>query len=278
MNDISRRTVLTGLSAGVLGLGATALLPTTAHAALPVVYMDRVVVQAQIEPWTNTNSSLVGDDSVRLVQAALNATVGGVVVDGHFGDQSRARYAAWQNKLGYTGSAANGIPGPTSLTKLGANRFTVSRTITTGARQSYSGVTLNARTAQMLARADSLVSWSLDATKGSFVGCDGNSACTHAWGGAVDIVIPWSGDRHWQTVRALRTVGFAAWYRPKSASWNQHIHAIAIGDTDMHTQAADQVGDLWLGRNGLSGHAADNTPSGYRVAFTWWEAYLRGSR
>ncbi|GAA3248210.1 hypothetical protein ACFO1B_39250 [Dactylosporangium siamense] len=37
------------------------------------------------------------------------------------------------------------------------------------------------------------------------------------------------------------------------------------------TEAANQVHDYYFGRNGLANHAADDTPSDYRVAFTWWE-------
>ena len=277
MSTISRRAILAGVAPATIGVAAIGAAP--AEAALPVVYMDRMVVQSQVEPWTNRNSGLPGDDGVKEIQKALRAKFGGVTVDGQFGDQTRAAYARWQRALGYTGNAANGIIGPSSLTRLGSGRFSVARKIDVGGHVSYSGVTLNARTRAMLVAADAKVSWSLDATKGSFVGCDGNSACTHAVGGAVDVVIPWSGTRHWQTVRALRQVGFAAWYRPTIPGvWTRHIHAIAIGDTDTHIQAADQVGDYYLGRSGLSGHAADNTPAAYRVGFTWWEAYRRGSR
>ena len=40
--------------------------------------------------------------------------------DGSFGSTTVAAYAAWQRRLGYTGSDADGIPGMTSLKKLGA--------------------------------------------------------------------------------------------------------------------------------------------------------------
>lgn len=47
--------------------------------------------------------------------------------DGSFGSTTVAAYARWQRHLGYTGADANGIPGPTSLTKLGSKTglFTV---------------------------------------------------------------------------------------------------------------------------------------------------------
>jgi hypothetical protein len=40
--------------------------------------------------------------------------------DGSFGSATRDAYAKWQRHLGYSGSAADGIPGMTSLKKLGA--------------------------------------------------------------------------------------------------------------------------------------------------------------
>ncbi|MHA5052255.1 hypothetical protein [Streptomyces sp. SD15] len=47
--------------------------------------------------------------------------------DGSFGSKTIAGYAKWQRHLGYTGADANGIPGKTSLTKLGSQSglFTV---------------------------------------------------------------------------------------------------------------------------------------------------------
>lgn len=39
---------------------------------------------------------------------------------GAFGSMTKAAYADWQRRLGYTGTDADGIPGQTSLTKLGA--------------------------------------------------------------------------------------------------------------------------------------------------------------
>ncbi|MEK8104604.1 peptidoglycan-binding domain-containing protein [Micromonospora sp. M12] len=55
-------------------------------------------------------------------------------VDGYFGTVTVSAYAAYQRSLGYTGLAANGLPGTTSLTKLGQNRYTVGNTIGPGAR------------------------------------------------------------------------------------------------------------------------------------------------
>lgn len=46
--------------------------------------------------------------------------------DGHFGSDTVSAYAAWQRRLGYGGSDADGIPGQISLAKLGERHgFTV---------------------------------------------------------------------------------------------------------------------------------------------------------
>lgn len=58
---------------------------------------------------------------VKTTQSALIAA-GFSIPDGptgFFGEQTKSSYAAWQRKLGYTGSDADGFPGCTSLTKLG---------------------------------------------------------------------------------------------------------------------------------------------------------------
>ena len=267
---IDRRAVLAGVIPAGVAAGSVAVAPSAM--ALPSIRMDRVVVQAQVEPWTNRNSRIAGDYAVKEVQRALRAKIGGVVVDGHYGDQTRDAYATWQRRLGYSGLGANGIPGPTSLTRLGNNRFDVTHKIKVGSRTTYSGVSVNQRTRNMLVRARGKIGWSWDVTQGGYNGCSSYSACTHAGGGAVDVILDWGNARGWKTVRALRAVGFAAWLRtPDQGDWVKHIHAIAIGDTDTHRQAADQVGDYYIGRNGLASHAADNQPDGYDPGFTWWE-------
>jgi len=84
--------------------------------------------------------------------------------------------------------------------------------------------------------------------------------------------------QRWQLVGALRTVGFAAWLRTPAQGFSYHVHAVAIGDPDIWQRdgghvARDQVCDYYKGLNGLASHAADNTPSAYRVSFTWWERF-----
>ena len=71
----------------------------------------------------------------------------------------------------------------------------------------------------------------------------------------------------------LRSVGFAAWVRsPSQGDWPWHIHAVAISDTDLARQAQHQVGDYYLGLNGLKNNAPDTGPAGPKVT---WEEYLR---
>jgi hypothetical protein len=277
-NTSKRRGVLS-LTAGLVLSATTALAVTTspAQATLPGVNMEQVVVQAQVEP-VRGQTSLAGNDSVRLVQSALRAKGFSTAVDGWYGNSTTSAYAGWQRHLGYSGLDANGLPGQTSLTTLGTNRFSVNHVISVGGRTTWSGKTVNQRTRNMLASADAKVPFSLVVTQGSYnAGGVAASAGTHDGGGAVDIsVSALSTTQRWQAVAALRTVGFAAWLRtPGQGDWPYHIHAIAIGDTDLASGARNQVADYYVGRNGLASHAADNTPSAYRRAFTWYEKYKR---
>jgi hypothetical protein len=59
----------------------------------------------------------------------------------------------------------------------------------------------------------------------------------------------------------LRKVGFAAWHRPAiSGLWPEHIHAIAIGDSEMSSGARQQVSAYYNRRNGLANNGPDNGP------------------
>jgi hypothetical protein len=276
-NTLKRRGVL-GLTAGLVFSATTALATNTpAQATLPGVNMEYVVVQAQVEP-VRGQTALAGNDSVKFVQSALKAKGFSTSVDGWYGNGTTSSYAAWQRSLGYAGLGANGLPGPTSLTKLGANRYTVDHVISVGGRTTWSGMTVNQRTRNMLASADAKVPFSIVLSQGSYnPGGDASSAGTHDGGGTVDISVDaLSTTQRWQAVAALRTVGFAAWLRtPSQGNWPYHIHAVAIGDTDVAIGARNQVADYYVGKNGLANHAADNTPSAYRRAFTWYEKYKR---
>lgn len=65
-------------------------------------------------------AGLSADPSVRTVQAALGqeSLLGGDA-DGRFGPETSMAYAEWQRRCGFSGDAADGIPGEASLKKLG---------------------------------------------------------------------------------------------------------------------------------------------------------------
>jgi peptidoglycan hydrolase-like protein with peptidoglycan-binding domain len=276
-----RRVLARGAAAAAAAAGASTVFGTEAL-ALPAVDMEMVLLASQVDPpKANTGLTPGASSHVIEVERALNAkgllTAG--AVDGHYGTSTISAYAAWQRSLGYTGIDANGIPGPTSLTSLGSGRYTVTRAVSTGSRtDTYGGQRVNTRTRNMLAAADAMLSWSLVLSQGSYTSSNPSSAGTHDGGGVVDIsVTNMTTTQRWEAVRALRTVGFAAWLRnPSQGSWPYHIHAAAVSDPDLASAARNQIHDYYFGKNGLANHAADDTPTAYRVAFTWWEKYSRG--
>jgi hypothetical protein len=76
-----------------------------------------------------------------------------------------------------------------------------------------------------------------------------------------------------RVVTVLRRVGFAAWLRnPDQGDWPWHIHAAAISDTDLSSAAQHQVGDYYLGLNGLANRGPDDGP---RDVIRTWEEYQR---
>jgi hypothetical protein len=219
---------------------AGAVPPIEEAPSRPAINMERLLMAAQLDQYRPGNRHTRGAvRSVRRVQRQLRRRGIRVAVDGNFGAQTMAGYAAWQRRLGYSGLDASGIPGETSLRRLAGRRFRVVRVVRSGNRRVYSGVTLNVRTVRMLKAAGRRVrrGCRLDATKGSYTGPDGSSQATHAGGGAVDLSVRRRCGRPVRrVVRALRRVGFAAWYR----NWpgNRHIHAVAISDPDMANEIA----------------------------------------
>jgi len=247
--------------------------------------MTAVVTAAQVEGFRGNQLGLRDDASTRRVQQALNARGFPVTVDGHFGRSTTKAYAKFQRSLGYTSIDANGIPGPSSLAKLGKNRFRVTKVVQVGSRtDSYSNKRMNTRTKLMLTAADATVPWRIQVSQGSYCKwdkyCAEASGGTHDCGGALDIrVSGMTSTQRWRTVQALRAAGFAAWLRTPSqcgGCWSYHIHAIAIADTDLWQRNGrytnrDQIADYYVGRNGLASHGLDNTPYKYRAPFTVWE-------
>ncbi|TLP66385.1 peptidoglycan-binding domain-containing protein [Microbispora triticiradicis] len=245
---------------------------------LPRVDMEATVKAAQVDPRRSDDRPTPGAKAdVLLVERALRDRhlLDAKWVDGYFGATTVVAFTKFQRSLGLTGLAANGLPGKASLTRLGAGRFTVTRTIGPGARVSVGGVVVDARTRSMLAEAKRLLGRDLVLLQGSYNrGGDPTSAGTHDGGGVVDISVEGMGSAtRTAVVRALRRVGFAAWVRnPGQADWPWHIHAAAINDTDLSSQAQHQIGDYYLGLNGLAGRGPDDGP---KVPIRTWEEYRR---
>ncbi|HEY7596079.1 MAG TPA: peptidoglycan-binding protein [Actinophytocola sp.] len=268
-----------GVTVGLSVVGTPAIAASGSAAPAATVNMEAVVKAAQIDPRRPGTALTPGaEDSVLLVEKALAAKklLAAKYVDGHFGTRTVDAYAAYQRKLGYTGLDASGLPGRTSLQKLGAGRFSVNHVLTPGKRLSSHGATMNARTKAMLAKAEDRLGRTLTITQGSYnPGGDPSSAGTHDGGGVLDISVRnMSTSTQTKVVRTLRQVGFAAWRRtPSQGDWPFHIHAVAISDTDMSPAAQHQVGDYYLGRNGLANRAPDDGPKVRKVT---WEEFRRG--
>jgi hypothetical protein len=131
-------------------------------------------------------------------------------------------------------------------------------------RTNVDGQTLNQRTADMLKM------WEFNSLTHYFVvqgsynkGGVSQSAGTHDGGGALDISVTGLGsttDKKWH-VKQGRLAGFAAYYRPTiSGLWNEHIHAIAIGDPEASSGAKSQMAEYRAGGDGLVGSRPDPDP------------------
>lgn len=130
-------------------------------------------------------------------------------------------------------------------------------------RTTVDGRTLNQRTADMLAL------WQFNALKDFYVvqgsynkGGVSQSAGTHDGGGALDIsVYGWSDEFTRFVEKQGRYAGFAAYYRSTIPGlWNEHIHAIAVGDPELSSGARSQVKDYYAGKNALANHGPDTGP------------------
>lgn len=198
-------------------------------------------------------------------------------VDGHYGSSTKSAYSAFQARLGYTGLAANGLPGITSLTQLAGARFDITGKVNVGPRVQLPGTpVINRRTNRMkIAAAKRLTDCKWVVTQGSYnPGGVGASGGTHDGGGAMDLsVLSGCGTRR-NAVRALRTVGFAAWFRPTIPGlWDKHIHAIAVNDTDLAASAANQVSEYYRGFDGLEGDGLDQGPQVPKHTWEWYKAH-----
>jgi hypothetical protein len=83
-----------------------------------------------------------------------------------------------------------------------------------------------------------------------------DSAGTHDAGGVFDASVrDLTGAQIDHRVRSLRLAGWAAWHRTSFAS--PHIHAVAIGDTQLPQVTKNQVTAYKNGRDGLAGDGPD---------------------
>ncbi|NYV73160.1 N-acetylmuramoyl-L-alanine amidase [Streptomyces sp. UH6] len=92
----------------------------------PVVDLSRLVAAAKADP--PASGTPVTYSGVKTVERALVAEglLAARYADGHYGSQTVTAYAAWQRRCGYSGADADGIPGMTTLRRLGAaHGFTV---------------------------------------------------------------------------------------------------------------------------------------------------------
>ena len=130
------------------------------------------------------------------------------------------------------------------------------------------GQTLNRRTLAMLQYAQALYGGELEIsayaiTQGSYTQSVAESFGTHAGGGAVDLSVMRRGtytilwDDIPPLIHALRLAGFAAWLRRPDELYDGspiHIHAIAIGDSQLSPAAIEQLtgpSGYFYGYNGL---------------------------
>lgn len=92
----------------------------TPPAAAPSVELANVV-DAALHERDEDGDPPLHPRAVGIVERALVAErlLSPSHVNGRFGVRKRWAYAAWQKRLGFTGAAANGVPGRVSLTKLG---------------------------------------------------------------------------------------------------------------------------------------------------------------
>ncbi|QTD96957.1 endolysin [Streptomyces cyanogenus] len=101
-------------------LFATVPAPQKPPTTKPKVSLAHVVYAAKHDPAAAQGHTSYKSE-VLLVEKALAAEklLASQWVDGSYGTKTLTAYAAWQRKLGYTGSDADGTPGKTSLTRLG---------------------------------------------------------------------------------------------------------------------------------------------------------------
>jgi hypothetical protein len=106
--------------------GKVLRLPARTSTAKPVVSLAKLIAAFKAD--APRKGAPVSYESTRCVEAALVAEglLASQFADGHAGTATRSAYALYQQRLGYRGKDADGLPGMTSLKRLGERHgFTV---------------------------------------------------------------------------------------------------------------------------------------------------------
>lgn len=126
----------------------------------------------------------------------------------------------------------------------------------------HDGKVVDEITHQALLAVEKILGYELTITQGSYnpVRSGGGvpaSGGTHDGGGVVDLA-PFDAENK---VRALRKVGFAAWFRPPIPGlWGAHVHAVLIGNEKLSEAAKRQVTAYANHRDGLKSNLPDTFP------------------
>lgn len=125
----------------------------------------------------------------------------------------------------------------------------------------FRGFSFDERTVEMIKWAEKTAGFKFRITQGSYSTGVAASAGTHDGGGVVDFSVRLMTEkRRAKMVKALKDAGFAAWYRKIEQGFDSnHVHAVAIGCTDLALLAKKQVTDYDKGLDGLKGHQPDPT-------------------
>jgi hypothetical protein len=93
--------------------------PAPAKPSTPSIDLSKLVTAAKTDP--PKSGTPVSYSGVKTVERALVAEglLAARYADGHYGTTTRTAYRRWQERLGYRGADADGIPGRTSLERLG---------------------------------------------------------------------------------------------------------------------------------------------------------------
>ncbi|WP_328846109.1 N-acetylmuramoyl-L-alanine amidase [Streptomyces sp. NBC_00258] len=88
----------------------------------PVVDLSQLLAAAKADP--PKAGTPVSYEGVKVVEDALvkEGLLAKSLADGHFGTATKAAYGLWQMRCGWSGKDADGLPGKSSLSKLGARR------------------------------------------------------------------------------------------------------------------------------------------------------------